>query len=232
MAEGTIIKALSGFYYVHSAGRIVTCRARGKFRHGKCSPLVGDRVTFTPLEGGNGALDAILPRSNQFIRPAVANVDQLVIIVSQAIPVTDPFLIDRIITVASGRECSCIVCVNKCDLDRKLDITSIDNDNVIEINTVEFDKIDVLKDKINEMFNLDKIEQSDYTYLSNIRQISLAKECLSILGEVESAVEREDPVDLIEIDIKRIWTKLGEIIGDTYSDELIDQLFSQFCLGK
>ena len=76
------------------------------------------------------------------------------------------------------------------------------------------------------------IEQSDYTYLSNVRQISLAKECLEILSEVENAVNREDPVDLIEIDIKRIWTKLGEIIGDTYSDELIDQLFSQFCLGK
>ena len=125
-----------------------------------------------------------------------------------------------------------IVVVNKCDLDRKLDINLIENDNVIEINTVEFDKIDVLKDKIKELFNLDRIEQSDYTYLSNIRQITLAKECLSILREVEEAVKREDPVDLIEIDIKRIWTKLGEIIGDTYSDELIDQLFSQFCLGK
>ena len=125
-----------------------------------------------------------------------------------------------------------IVVINKCDLDRKLDINLIDNDNIIEINTVEFDKIDILKDKIKELFNLDRIEQSDYTYLSNIRQITLAKECLSILKEVEEAVKREDPVDLIEIDIKRIWTKLGEIIGDTYSDELIDQLFSQFCLGK
>ena len=125
-----------------------------------------------------------------------------------------------------------IVVINKCDLDRKLDINLIDNDNIIEINTVEFDKIDILKDKIKELINLDRIEQSDYTYLSNIRQITLAKECLSILKEVEEAVKREDPVDLIEIDIKRIWTKLGEIIGDTYSDELIDQLFSQFCLGK
>lgn len=117
MAEGTIIKALSGFYYVHSEGHIVTCRARGKFRHGKLSPLVGDRVFFTPLEDQTGALDQILPRANQFIRPAVANVDQLVIVVSQAIPVTDPFLIDRIIAVASSRGCGCVVCVNKCDLD-------------------------------------------------------------------------------------------------------------------
>ena len=138
----------------------------------------------------------------------------------------DKELLDKV----KGR--NSIVVINKCDLVRKIDVSLIDNDNVIEINTVEFDKIDVLKDKIKEMFNLDMIEQSDYTYLSNIRQISLAKECLEILSEVENAVNREDPVDLIEIDIKRIWTKLGEIIGDTYSDELIDQLFSQFCLGK
>ena len=114
--EGIILKALSGFYYVHSGGRSYTCRARGKFRHAKLSPLVGDRVEFTPLEHDTGALDAILPRSNQFSRPAVANIDQLVLIVSQAIPVTDPFLIDRMIAVAASRNCRCVVCVNKCDL--------------------------------------------------------------------------------------------------------------------
>lgn len=130
------------------------------------------------------------------------------------------------------RDKNSIIVINKCDLDRKININNIDSSNIIEINTVEFDKIDILKDKIKEMFNLEQLDQSDYNYLSNIRQISLAKECLSILNEVEQAVEREDPVDLIEIDIKRIWTKLGEIIGETYSDELIDQLFSQFCLGK
>ena len=130
------------------------------------------------------------------------------------------------------RDKNSIIVVNKCDLDRKINLNNIDSSNIIEINTVEFDKIDILKEKIKEMFNLEQLDQSDYNYLSNIRQISLAKECLSILNEVEQAVEREDPVDLIEIDIKRIWTKLGEIIGETYSDELIDQLFSQFCLGK
>lgn len=115
--EGIILKALSGFYYVHSGREIYTCRARGKFRHAKVSPLVGDRVAFTPLEDHTGALDTILPRSNQFTRPAVANIDQLVIIVSQAIPVTDPFLIDRIIAIAAARSCDCVVCVNKCDLE-------------------------------------------------------------------------------------------------------------------
>ena len=125
-----------------------------------------------------------------------------------------------------------IVVINKSDLEEKIDIKKINNENIIKINTVEDNKIDILKDKIKELFNLDNIIKGDYTYLSNARQISLAKECLNILKDVKSAVEREESVDLIEIDIKRIWTTLGEITGDIYDDELIDQLFSQFCLGK
>ena len=123
--EGIILKALSGFYYVHSQGTVYTCRARGKFRHEKVSPLVGDRVEFTPLENSTGALDAILPRRNQFTRPAVANIDQLVIIVSQAIPITDPFLVDRIAAIAAGCDCECVICVNKCDLDAGEDLYRI-----------------------------------------------------------------------------------------------------------
>ena len=117
MMEGIILKALSGFYYVHTPGGQFTCRARGKFRHSGLTPLVGDRVRFTPLENNTGALDEILPRRNFFTRPAVANVDQLVLVVSQAIPITDPYLIDRISSIAATRGCDCVVCVNKSDLD-------------------------------------------------------------------------------------------------------------------
>ena len=117
MMEGIILKALSGFYYVHTPEGQFTCRARGKFRHAGLTPLVGDRVLFTPLEGNTGALDKILPRRNFFVRPAVANIDQLVLVVSQAIPITDPYLIDRIISIAATRDCECVVCVNKSDLD-------------------------------------------------------------------------------------------------------------------
>ena len=123
--EGIITKALSGFYYVHSQGLIYTCRARGKFRHAKLSPLVGDRVSLTPLENNTGALDEILPRKNEFLRPALANLDQMVIVVSQAIPVTDPFLIDRMISIAECRNCQSIVCINKCDLDARDELLRI-----------------------------------------------------------------------------------------------------------
>jgi len=116
MSEGIIMKALSGFYYVDDGEKLISCRGRGKLRHEKVTPLVGDRVRYTPAGNGIGALDEILPRRNEFYRPAVANIDQLVIIASQANPVTDPFLIDRVAAIAAGRKCECVICVNKCDL--------------------------------------------------------------------------------------------------------------------
>ncbi|MCI8552710.1 MAG: ribosome small subunit-dependent GTPase A [Lawsonibacter sp.] len=125
MREGIICKALSGFYYVDDGQAVTACRARGKHRYAKLTPLVGDRVRFTPLEGGNGALDEILPRKNEFYRPAVANIDLLVVVASQAVPVTDPFLIDRVAAIAAGRGCETLVCVNKCDLEPGEDLARI-----------------------------------------------------------------------------------------------------------
>ena len=130
------------------------------------------------------------------------------------------------------KEKKTIIVINKNDLERKINIDEINYKNIIYTNTVDLNGIDSLKDKIVELFNLNELEQQDYTYLSNVRQISLAKEANSILEEVEKGIIDEVPVDMIEIDIKRAWEKLGEIIGETYTEELIDQLFSQFCLGK
>lgn len=116
---GTIIKALSGFYYVDVGAEQepITCRGRGKLRHQKITPLVGDHVAITVTEDGTGMVDEVLPRSNQFQRPMVANMDQLVILASGAIPVTDPFLIDRMVSLAEYKGCQSIICFNKCDLE-------------------------------------------------------------------------------------------------------------------
>ena len=112
------MKALSGFYYVDGgSGEPVACKARGRFRHEGVTPLVGDRVVFTDLGGGAGVLDQILPRKNEFRRPAVANLDQMVLVASGAIPVTDPFLIDRVAAIAALKGCEAVVVLNKCDLD-------------------------------------------------------------------------------------------------------------------
>ena len=117
MSRGRIEKALSGFYYVNTGSEVLQCRARGKFRKEGMSPLVGDWVEIQELGSGEGMVQAIEPRRNQFQRPAAANVDQLVIIASAAIPVTDPYLIDRISAIAVLKGCQVLMVLNKCDLD-------------------------------------------------------------------------------------------------------------------
>ena len=115
--EGVIQKALSGFYYVNTGRELLTCRARGRFRKEGVTPLVGDRVEVRELGNGEGFVEAILPRKNDFTRPAVANIDQLVVIASGAIPRTDPFLIDRVAAIAALKGCGVVIVLNKCDLD-------------------------------------------------------------------------------------------------------------------
>lgn len=111
------MKALSGFYYVDLDGETVACRGRGKLRHQHVSPLVGDRVEVTLAGDGTGAVEAVLPRRNQLKRPAVANIDQLVILCANVNPVSEPYLIDRVCSMAEGKGCEVVIAVNKCDLD-------------------------------------------------------------------------------------------------------------------
>lgn len=119
------MKALSGFYYVESAdGAVTECRARGRFRKEGTTPLVGDEVTFSK-EGKSGTVEEILPRKNSFIRPAIANLDLLVVFASCVIPVTEPFLIDRICAIAGNQNVPVVICVNKCDLDHGDSLTEI-----------------------------------------------------------------------------------------------------------
>ncbi len=114
--DGTIVKALSGFYYVSSDDKLYECRARGKFRLDGTSPMVGDRVSFDP-DGAKGYVTSIAERKNFFIRPAVANIDALVFIAANTNPVTDPFLIDRVSVITEESDCELIVCINKTDID-------------------------------------------------------------------------------------------------------------------
>lgn len=125
MMEGRIQKALSGFYYVDTGEELLTCRARGKFRKEGISPLVGDRVEVRELGNGEGFVEKILPRRNAFSRPAVANIDQLVVIASGAVPRTDPFLIDRVAAIAALKSCDVVIVLNKCDLDSAEDLYRI-----------------------------------------------------------------------------------------------------------
>lgn len=112
---GRVLRSLSGFYEVQTPGGCVTCRGRGSLRRG-LSPLTGDLVEIT-REGGKGMVERVLPRRNQFIRPAIANVDALVVFAANVNPVTEPFLIDRVAAIAADQQVEVVICVNKCDLD-------------------------------------------------------------------------------------------------------------------
>ena len=114
--NGRILRSLSGFYDVQTDHGVVTCRGRGNLRRGSQIPLTGDMVQIT-VERGKGMIEKILPRKNSFVRPAVANVDVLVIFAANVNPVTEPFLIDRVAAIAGDQEVEVIICINKCDLD-------------------------------------------------------------------------------------------------------------------
>ena len=122
--EGRIVRSLSGFYDVTTESGLVTCRARGIFRKDGNSPVTGDLVEIT-AEGGKGMVEKILPRKNKFIRPAVSNIDVLVVFAANVNPVTEPYLIDRVAAIAGDQNVPVILCVNKCDLDPAVDLVRI-----------------------------------------------------------------------------------------------------------
>ena len=125
-----------------------------------------------------------------------------------------------------------IVVLNKNDLERNIELDKLKDYNFVSTNTNDLEGIDTLKNKIKEMFNLEQISTKDYNYLTNVRQISLAKNAYQKLVDVESGLKDNLPVDMIEIDLRDCFDLLGEITGKTYSDEIIDNLFERFCVGK
>ena len=121
---GRIIRSLSGFYDVQTDSGVVTCRGRGSLRKNQETPLTGDMVEIT-VENGKGMVEKLLPRRNRFVRPAVANVDALVVFAANVNPITEPFLIDRVAAIAGDQEVETYICINKCDLDPAVDLERI-----------------------------------------------------------------------------------------------------------
>lgn len=125
-----------------------------------------------------------------------------------------------------------IIFLNKNDLSSQIEEEIYNLPNVVKGNTLTQEGIKALKDKIQEMFHFDELENNDSNYLSNIRQITLAKKALKNVQNAQHQIEENIPIDILEIEIKEAWNNLGLIIGATYEEELIDNLFAKFCLGK
>ncbi len=130
------------------------------------------------------------------------------------------------------KEKKSIIVINKIDLKELLDEKNLPNKNIIKVSIKNDININEILNKISEMFKLKEIKTKDYTYLSNARQISLIKKCLDLAKEIEEENNKGIEVDLIQIDIQTLWETLGEIIGSSYKEELLDEIFSKFCLGK
>lgn len=146
--------------------------------------------------------------------------------------ISRPFTLEDEAILSSIKAKKSIIILNKTDLPTKIDLNKFTSYNVIKTSVKEDVGKDELLNMIKELFSLNEIETGDFTYLSNARQISLIKETLKLCLEIKYQNEQNTPVDLIQIDLQNLWEKLGEITGDAYKDELLDEIFSKFCLGK
>lgn len=125
-----------------------------------------------------------------------------------------------------------IIIVNKTDLKSEINIDELDDENVIYMSALNNDGTDKLKIKVKELFNLEQLDNKDLNYLTNAQALATLNKVVESISEVRKGIDNQVPMDMLEIDLKNAWELLGTIIGKTYTDELIDQLFSQFCLGK
>ena len=155
-----------------------------------------------------------------------ANLIIVVLNSSEELTENDKFILDKV------KDKNPIIVLNKNDLKSKLTKEMLDFKHVVSTNTNTIDGIDSLKEEIKNMFKLSEISEDDYTYLANERQLSLAKQALKSLQDAKVSLEKEAPVDIIEVDLKEVFDILGSITGESYSEELLDELFANFCVGK
>ena len=161
-------------------------------------------------------------------KEAIMSSDLVVFVLNNNEPITKEEL-DVINTETSAKK---IIFINKCDLEEKINLDKLNNYTICYGNTVEANGLDSLKQTIIELFNLDELKSKNYNYLSNARHIALVKEAVyAVENGIESA-ENGLPFEMISVDINEAYDLLGEIIGAVYKDELLDTLFSKFCLGK
>ena len=186
----------------------------------------GIKINFIDTAGIRNTTDVVEKIGVEKSKQMISKADLNILILNNNEPITneDKELLELIKSKPS------IIFINKNDLETKLDLEQMPN--IVQGNTLSLEGIKDLKQKIIEYFNLEKIEVKDATYLTNARQNALIKNTISYIDQALEDIENEVPVDMIEINVRAAWDTLGEIIGATYKDELLDELFSNFCLGK
>ena len=155
-----------------------------------------------------------------------ANLIIVVLNSSEELTENDKFILDKV------KDKNPVIVLNKNDLEKKIDLKDYKFKHIVSTNTKEISGIDSLKEEIKKMFKLNEIEEDDYTYLTNDRQLFYAKKALNNLNDAKTSFNNDEPIDIIEIDLKSVFENLGNITGENYSEELLDELFATFCVGK
>lgn len=209
MPSGIITKGIGGFYYVSSQNTTFECKARGIFRKNDLSPLIGDRVIFSVIDSEyqKGSIDQILERSSELVRPAVANVDQLLAVVSARSPEPDLLLLDKLLITAERKGIGAVICINKIDLDTDNSRAEIINAytnagyNVIETCLKEENDIEkikaVLKGRITVFSGQSGVGKS--TLLNRLMKASIMKTG-SISDKIERGKHTTRHAELIKLD--------------------------------
>ena len=156
-----------------------------------------------------------------------ATVDLVIYVLDNSKEVTE----DDLLFINKFKTKNKIIFINKNDLESNINLDLLNGLNIVYGNTLTLDGIKDLKNKIIELFNMDDLESKDFTFLSNVRQINLVNTATGIIEEIFSNIDTL-PIDVFTIDLRRIYDILGEIIGEVYKDDLLDEMFSKFCLGK
>jgi ribosome biogenesis GTPase len=209
LSTGTIIRGIGGFYYVKANGKVYECKARGVFRKNEVTPLPGDRVVISVIDESKltASIDEILARSSQLIRPAVANVDQLVAVIAAKSPSPDFMLLDKLLVTAEAKGIVPVICINKIDLDAENNYVRI-----IEAYEKTGYKIIALSSKLN--IGIDNLREvlcghlttfagqsgvGKSTILNNIMKYSVMQ-----TGEISEKIERgrhtTRHAELVELD--------------------------------
>lgn len=150
--QGILLKGIGGFYYVKTTDGIYECKARGAFRKEKVSPLAGDQVVFEPTEQGKGLITQILPRKNEWLRPPVANLDQLMLVVSACEPAPNPLIMDKLITLAEYKGIEPLIVFTKIDLADVCALQGVYQKagyRTLALNNLETDHVNTLKEMLS-----------------------------------------------------------------------------------
>ena len=184
----------------------------------------GIKFNFIDTAGIRNTIDEVEKLGVEKSRQIIQNVDLIICVLNGEENLTNED--QEILNFTNNKKR--IIFINKNDRPLKIDFSG----KVIYGNTKSLAGIKDLKEEMIKEFNLNNIITQDFTYVSNARQIALLKKAQTLIQDLQKEVKNNVPIDMLEIDLKKVFDLLGQITGETYEDELLDKLFKNFCLGK